>query len=107
MNYFIMLMFPWLVLASGEQLTSDEHNAIHGYNKKTAIQLRQKQKMHQLHKVDEEDLRIFVKEETGEAILTSELTHVGKYLIYKVKTTSYQLQVNALDKSILKKETLK
>jgi len=104
MNKVILVLFPFIVFASGETLSIQEHNSIHGYNHRPAIKLKKKQDMHRLHKVDEEELASFVKELTGEEPIQVNLKHKGLYLFYKVKTSSYYLEINALDKTIIKNE---
>jgi uncharacterized protein YpmB len=60
--------------------------------------------MHRLHKIDEQDAARITKEETSEESQSIKLTHSGMYLIFKVRTASYLLTINALDGTIIKKE---
>jgi len=104
MNKYLLLLLPLTVFASGEKLTTQEHNSIHGYNQRAVVKMNEKQNMHKLHKIDEKELALLVKKETGEEALSIKLSHSGKYLLYRVKTKSYFLEVNALDKTVMKKE---
>jgi len=51
MNNLTLLIIPIFVFAQGQTLTPSEHNSVHGYNKRPAVKMQQKQKMHKLHKV--------------------------------------------------------
>ena len=104
MKYFIPFFIPFIVFASDGKLSKQEHNSIHGYNKKPTVKMKNRQNMHNLHKVDEKEIAIYVKELTGEEADKISLTHQGKTLFYKVKTKSYYLEINALDKTVIKRE---
>jgi hypothetical protein len=104
MKFFIILLLPFVVFASGEKLSVQEHNSIHGYNKKPTVKMKNKQNMHNLHKIDEKEIAEYTLEITGEKAEDIRLTHKGNILMYKIKTASYNLKINALDKTIIKKE---
>ena len=104
MNKYILLLLPLTVFASGEKLSTQEHSSIHGYNQRAVVKMKEKQNMHNLHKIDEKEVAELVMKETGEKALKIKLSHRGKYLLYKIQTKTYLLEINALDKSIMKKE---
>jgi len=104
MKYFIVFFIPFIVFASEGKLSPQEHNSIHGYNKKPTTKIKNEQNMHKLHKMDEKEVAVYVQELTGEKPIKISLTHQGTLLFYKIKTISYYLEVNALDKTVIKKE---
>lgn len=104
MKFLIMLLLAIVAFASGEKLSSSEHNSIHGYNNRPAVKMHKKVNMHKLHKVDEEQAKKITEDETNEEVVSFKLTHSGRYLIYKARTEHYFLTINALDGTVMKKE---
>lgn len=104
MKVSILLVLPLFIFASGEKLTYREHESLHSYNKRVQIQLKIRSQHHKLHKVNEEQVKDIVKQETGEEPTSIRVTHKGKYLIFNVVTNTYYLTINALDGSIIEKE---
>ncbi|MCF6309538.1 MAG: PepSY domain-containing protein [Sulfurimonas sp.] len=103
MKHLILLLTPLFVFATQSTLTPSEHNSIHGYNNRPIVKMGKKQKMHQLHKVDEQEAIKIVKNATHEDVARMKLIHSGNILKYKVTTKSYLVEINALDGEILKK----
>lgn len=104
MKFSIILLLPILVFASESTLTPTEHFSIHSYNNRPLVKSAKKRNMHKLHKINEEQAKKIVKDETHEEVLSLNLTHKGDYLIYKARTEHYRLIINALDGTIVKKE---
>lgn len=107
----MLLSIPLLIFASsetlykGETLSTSEHVFLHGSsNYRPSIRLKNKRKIHKLHKVDEAQAKAIARGETKEEVVSLRLTHVNKYLIYKLTTEGYFLIINALDGSVIKKE---
>lgn len=99
-----LLFIPFIVFATGQTLTPREHMSIHNSNNRPSVKFQKKREMHRLHKIDEQDAARITKEETSEESQSIKLTHSGMYLIFKVRTASYLLTINALDGTIIKKE---
>jgi len=113
MKIVILLLIPFIIFASSEQLyvgetlSNSEHGSLHkSYNNRPTVKMKNKRKIHKLHKIDEEQAKQIAKEETKEEVESIKLTHHEKYLFYKVKTEQYNLIINALDGTIMEK-TLK
>ncbi len=107
MKHLVVLFFiPLFAFASQEStpMTPLEHSSIHGYNKAPLVNIKNDQKMREVSNINEDQAREIVKKETNEDAMEIELTHVGIYLVYKVKTKGYTLQINAIDGVIIKKE---
>ena len=104
MKSILLLCIPFIVFAAGQTLTVREHMSIHNSNYRPLIKLQKKRKMHQLHKVDEQDAARITKEETDEKSQSIKLMNRGHYLIFKVRTANYILTINALDGTIMEKE---
>ena len=111
MKVIILLSIPFIIFASsellyvGETLSNREHVSLHNsYNHRPSVKMKNKRKIHKLHKVNEEQAKQIAKEETKEEIESIKLTHHKKYLIYKVSTEQYDLTINALDGTIIKKQ---
>lgn len=106
MKTITLLFIPFIVFASGMQLTPSEHSSIHNANHRPSVKLKKKAKMHQLHNINEKEAVRIAKEVTGEEKKSLELTHRGQYLIYKIKTENYHLTINALDGTVIEKGRL-
>jgi len=111
MKIVILLLVPFIIFASsellyvGETLNNREHMSLHGsYNHRPSIKMKNKRKIHKLHKVNEEQAMKIAKEETKEEVESIKLTHHKKYLIYKISTEQYDLTINALDGTVIKKQ---
>ncbi|MDA7817046.1 hypothetical protein N9A28_02530 [Sulfurimonas sp.] len=104
MKIIITLLMPLVVFASSETLSPSEHNSIHGYNNRPVVKMNKKLNMHKLHKIDEEQARKIVEDDTNEEVISLKLTHSGRYIIYKARTKNYFLVINALDGTIENKE---
>lgn len=89
--------------AQTAEMTVWEHMLIDTSNPRPSARFQAKQEMHRIHKIDEKQLAQLILKETNEEIIREELTHRAEILYYDVRTKSYQLEVNALDGSILKK----
>lgn len=89
--------------AQSAKMTTREQMSIDTSNPRPSARFQAKQEMHRIHKIDEKKLAELVEQETNETITREELTHRAEILYYDVRTKSYQLEVNALDGSILKK----
>lgn len=100
---FVLSTFILILQAQSAEMTVWEHMSIHPTSSRPTVQFQAKEKMHQLHKIDEKQLADLVQKESGEEIISEKLTHSGKILYYDVRTKSYQFEVNALDGTVLKK----
>lgn len=101
---FVLSTFILVLQAQSAEMTSWEHMSIDKASSRPSVNAaQQKQKMHQLLKVDEKQLAQLIQKETGEAIIREELTHRAAILYYDVRTANYRLEVNALDGTVLKK----
>lgn len=101
-----LLVLSALILslqAQSAEMTVQEHMSVHNASSRPSVQLQQKQKMHQIHQIDEKQLAELVQKETNEAIISEKLTHRGEILYYDIRTKSYKLEVNALNGAFLKK----
>lgn len=102
----ILFVLGTLILAlyaQSAEMTAREHMSIHTSNPRPSAQLQAKQEMHRIHKIDEKQLAQLVQKETNEEIISEKLTHRAEILYYDVRTKSYQMEVNALDDTFLKK----
>lgn len=104
MKSIFLLSVPLIVFATGETLTFDEYMSIHNYNHRPSVKLKKKRQIHRLSKLNEQDAERITEKETKEKSQFIRLTHRGKYLMFKVHTQNYQLSINALDGTIIKKE---
>jgi hypothetical protein len=68
MKTIILVLIPFIVFASGVQLTPSEHSSIHNYNYKPSSQFQKKSKMHRLHNINEKDAGRIIQEQTGEEV---------------------------------------
>jgi len=107
MKTFILLAIPSAIYASGETMNTSDHMSLHRSKYRPPIKLKKKMRLHQLHKVDEEQVECLVKELTKEDSTSLKLTHSDNYLIYKVTREHYKLVLNALDGTVIKKELKK
>jgi uncharacterized membrane protein YkoI len=103
---YLTLLVPMFVFASGATLTPSEHSSVHGYNKRPVAKIQQKQNMHKLHKIDEEEAKKIVRDKTNEEVISLKLSHTGNKLIYKAKTKHHSLIINALDGGVIKDELI-
>ena len=89
MKIVIILSIPFIMFASsdasytGETLNRQEHRSIHNSNNRPTVKMKNKRKVHELHKVNEEQAREIAREETKEEVISLKLIHTNKYLIYK------------------------
>ena len=104
MKIFTLLIIPFTVFALGETMSvldslyfknAQKHPFRQKYN--------QEARMHQLYKIDEQQLKNIIKELTQEESKDIKLTTSGNYLIYKASTQHHTLIINALDGTIIKK----
>ncbi|MDQ1263063.1 MAG: hypothetical protein QG559_64 [Campylobacterota bacterium] len=89
--------------AETTSITVQEHNSFHNANNRTTLKAYKKRKMHALHKIDEKQAAQLVKNETGEEIISSTLTHRGNSLFYDIDTKNHTVELDAIDGTILKK----
>ncbi|WP_294963312.1 PepSY domain-containing protein [Sulfurimonas sp.] len=104
MKYLTLLLLSPIIAFASEVMTPAEHNSVHGYNKNPTLKTKSEQKMHKLHNIAEGAAIKIVKKETNEDVKKIKLTHSGNYLVYKASTQRYNVQVNALDGSVMKSE---
>ena len=104
MKYLPLLLAPIFAFAS-QAMTPMEHSSVHGYNKNPVLKTKTEQKMNKLSNIKDEQARKIVKKETTEDVEKLKLTHSGNFLVYKATTKSYRVQVNALDGTVMKKES--
>jgi uncharacterized membrane protein YkoI len=104
MKYLTLLLVPLFAFASGATMSPMEHSSLH--TDKINSTLKTQQKMNKLRNLGRDEVINIVKNETSEEVTSLKLTHIGNYLLYKVTTPKYKLQVNALDGSVIKKESL-
>jgi len=108
MKNLILLVIPFIVYASGKSLTPQEHMSIHITNHSPSQKFMKKRNMHLLHTITQERVEKIVKKTTGENSQFVRLMHIKEYLIYRVTTKRYQIDINALDGSLInrvKKDT--
>ena len=103
MKYFTLLFAPIFSFAVQSTLTPREHSSIHNYNNRPIVKMGKKQKMHQLHKINEDQAIKIAQKDTGEEVKSVKLLHSGNILKFSVKTKSYTLSINALDGEIIRK----
>lgn len=89
--------------AEATNITVQEHNTFHNTNNRTTLKAYKKRKMHDLHKIDEKQAAQLVKNETGEEIISSTLTHKGNFLFYDIDTKNHTIELDAIDGKIIKK----
>jgi len=107
MKNLILLTIPFIVSASVNTLSPKDHMSIHITNHSSSQKLMKKRKLHSFHKITDEQVESIVKKVTGESSTFIRLTHRSNYLIYKVTTENYRLDVNALDGTLIKQELKK
>ena len=106
MKIIILLSMPLFIFASGQTLNYEEHGSLHTYNKRPTMKSKIRSRHHKLHKVNEKQARAIAKENTGEEVKNINLTHKGKYLMFRIQTEHYNLKINALDGTIITKEKI-
>ena len=106
MKIIILLSIPLLIFASSEKLSYEEHKSLHIYNKRLTLQVKIRAREHELHKVTENQARAITKIKVGEEVENINLTHKGRYLIFRIQTEHYSLKINALDGTIITKENI-
>ncbi|PHR54180.1 MAG: hypothetical protein COA44_14125 [Arcobacter sp.] len=111
MKIIILLSLPFILFASSETLYTGETLSTHdrmflhrSSNHRPSIRMKDKRKVHKIHKVDEKQAKIITKEETKEEVAFLRLKKHGEYLVYYISTEHYALIINALDGTIIKKE---
>ena len=107
MKFLITLLLPIAAFASEATLSPSEHGSVHNYNHRPSVEMQKNRNMHKLHKVDDEQAKKIVKDETKEEVISLKLTHEGRYLVHNATTKHYQLTINALDGTVMKKELVK
>lgn len=104
MKIFTLLIIPFTVFALGETMSVlDSLYFKNAQNHPFRQKYNQEARMHQLYKIDEQQLKNIIKELTQEESKDIKLTTSGNYLIYKVSTQHHTLIINALDGTIIKK----
>lgn len=110
MKTIILISIPFIMFASseilytGKSLSNREHMSLHTYNHRPSVKMKNKRRIYKLAKVNKSQAKQIVKEETKEEVEFMKLTHHKKYLIYKVSTKQYDLTINALDGTVIKKQ---
>ncbi|MGB5966659.1 MAG: hypothetical protein WBG65_14145 [Sulfurimonadaceae bacterium] len=104
MKTFILLAIPFIVFASSETMHPLDKKSLHDSNHRPSIKLKKKMRLHQLHKVNENQAETIVKELTGENSISLLNTHSDNYLIYKVTTKHNYLVINALNATVIKQQ---
>ncbi|WP_324171852.1 PepSY domain-containing protein [Sulfurimonas sp.] len=104
MKYLPLLLAPIFAFAS-QAMTPMEHSSIHGYNKNPNLKIKTEQKKKKLSNIKDKEARKIVKKATTQEVEKIQLIHLGDFLIYKATTKDYKVQVNAIDGTIMKKES--
>jgi len=104
MKYLTLLLLTPVIALASEAMTPMEYNSVHGYNKNPVLKSKTEKRMNKIRNIKENEALKIAKKETAEDVEKIKLTNSGYYLVYKVTTKSYKVQVNALDGTIMKKE---
>lgn len=105
MKYIFILAISVLYLhAETAKMTQSEYKSIHHHNNKAVLKIREKSNMHRIHKVDEEQAKVIVRDLTHEKVIKLKLTNRNRILYFSALTQHYHVEVNAMDGTILKKE---
>lgn len=94
-----------MLFATGKTIPRSEHMSLHYTNNRPFLKLKKKAIMQRLCKINKEQASTLVEGITGESSKFINLVHSSKYLIYKISTEHYKLEINAIDGSIIKKES--
>ncbi|OQX75056.1 MAG: hypothetical protein B6D59_00550 [Campylobacteraceae bacterium 4484_4] len=94
----LLLCSVWI--EAGERMTPDEHRLIHPTNKKPSLQQKGRQKMHTLHKIDENEAKKIATKLCGFSPRLT-LRHRGTLLFYRSTDTRCPLSINALDGTVI------
>lgn len=106
MKTFILLIIPFIIFASGETMSVSDSLYFNNAQKQPFVQKHhQEARMHKLHKIDEQEAKSIIKELTQEESKHLKLTTSGNYLVYKASTEHYTLIINALDGTLIEKES--
>ncbi|MGE4419260.1 MAG: hypothetical protein AB7D38_05445 [Sulfurimonas sp.] len=106
MKIFILWIIPFVIFASGQSMSVSDTLYFERADKQPLkLKYPQKVRMNQLSKIDEEKAKSIIKELTQQETQSIKLTTSGKYLIYNASTRNYNLVINALDGTLIQKES--
>ena len=105
MKTLLLLIIPFIVFASGKMMSNADYLYFSGIDKQPFAQKNEKARLYAIDKIGEKKALSLTKELTTEDAMSLKLTHRGRYLIYKITTQTYRVILNALDGTVIGKES--
>ena len=89
--------------SANTQLMVDNSVQLHTYNHKLSLKLKKKSKLKQLANIKYKEAKKMAAAYCKEDIISHRLTHKGQLLFYRSYTENCEVEINALDGSIISK----
>lgn len=89
--------------AANTQLMVDSSIQLRTYNHKLALKLKKQRQLRQLAKISDKEAQTMAAAYCKEDLVSHRLTHKGQLLFYKSYTENCEIEINALDGSIISK----
>jgi uncharacterized membrane protein YkoI len=89
--------------SANTQLMVDSTIPLRTYNHKLSLKLKKQSQLRQLAKIKYEEARKIAASCCKEDVISHRLTHKGQLLFYRIYTENCEIEINALDGSIISK----
>jgi len=89
--------------SANTQLMVEGTIQLHTYNHKLSLKLKKQRQLRQLAKVTREEARKMAATYCNEDVISHRLTHKGQLLFYRSYTENCEIEINALDGSVISK----
>ena len=102
----LWILFMSLSSVWAQTLTIDQQIRLKTYNHKPSLHHTVEKRMKEMAKISAKDALLLAKAYCAEKNPTIRLTHQDAYLFYRIAEGSCDLKINALDGTLIKKESL-
>lgn len=104
-NSIWIIIFSIVAAANAEQVKVDNDTPLSTYNHSPIAKFRYHQKLRRLSKIKMDQAKDIARKECNDQTIESQkITHRGQLLYYKITTQHCNIEINALDGAVIKKD---
>jgi len=104
-NSIWIIIFSIAVVTSAEQIKVRNDTPLSTYNHSPIAKMNYHQKLRRLSKVKMDQAKEIARKEcNNQTIESQKITHRGQLLYYKITTQHCNIEINALDGAVIKKD---
>jgi len=104
-NSIWIILFSIVVVTNAKQIKVSNDTPLMFYNHSPIAKLNYRQKLRQISKVKMDQAKEIARKKCNDQTIESQkITHRGQLLYYKITTQHCNIEINALDGAIIKKD---